>query len=160
MFLTRIQSWQIVFVVRIDVWMQLCVFLWFALMSGMQLCVFLWHICSHQHHIFHRYFHNFTQILKSNQPFKWIVIEDPKMKKASLIGKGEFMVGSIILPSIMIRELASCLQQFSVPQIEYPLGGSTKKSSHVYFLLIVAMVLLLWRQIVLLWLQDNIYIKQ
>ncbi len=50
--------------------------------------------------------------------------------------------------------------QFSVPQIEYPLGGSTKKGSHVYFLLIVAMVLLLWRQIVLLWRQDNIYIKE
>ncbi len=40
---------------------------------------------------------------------------------------------------------------FSVPQIEYPLGGSSKKGSHDYFLLIVAMVLLLWRQIVLLW---------
>ncbi len=25
--------------------------------------------------------------------------------------------------------------QFSVPQIEYPLGGSSKKGSHVYFLL-------------------------
>ncbi len=33
--------------------------------------------------------------------------------------------------------------QFSVPQIEYPLGGSNKKGSHVYFLLIVAMVILL-----------------
>ncbi len=41
--------------------------------------------------------------------------------------------------------------QFSVPQIEYPLGGSSKKGSHIYFLLIVAMVLLLWHQIVLLW---------
>ncbi len=29
--------------------------------------------------------------------------------------------------------------QFSVPQIEYPLGGSSKKGSHVYFRLIVAM---------------------
>ncbi len=41
--------------------------------------------------------------------------------------------------------------QFSVPQIEYLLGGSSKKGSHVYFLLILAMVLLLWRQFVLLW---------
>ncbi len=41
-------------------------------------------------------------------------------------------------------------QQFSVSQIEYPLGGSSKKGSHVYFLLIAAMVLL-WCQIVLLW---------
>ncbi len=41
--------------------------------------------------------------------------------------------------------------QFSLPQMEYPLGGSSKKGSHVYFLLIVAMVLLLWCQIVLLW---------
>ncbi len=43
------------------------------------------------------------------------------------------------------------ITQFSVPRIEYSLGGSIKKDSHVYFLLIVAMVLLLWRQIVLLW---------
>ncbi len=33
--------------------------------------------------------------------------------------------------------------QFSVLRLEYPLGGSSKKGSHVYFLLIVAMVLLL-----------------
>ncbi len=33
--------------------------------------------------------------------------------------------------------------QFSVPQIEYALGGSSKKGSHAYFLLNVAMVLLL-----------------
>ncbi len=33
--------------------------------------------------------------------------------------------------------------QFSLSQIEYPLGGSSKKGSHVYFLLIVAMILLL-----------------
>ncbi len=33
--------------------------------------------------------------------------------------------------------------QFLVPQIEYPLGGSSKKGTHAYFLLIVAMVLLL-----------------
>ncbi len=38
--------------------------------------------------------------------------------------------------------------EFSVPQIEYPLEGSSKKGSHVYFLLIVAMVLQLWCQIV------------
>ncbi len=43
------------------------------------------------------------------------------------------------------------VSQFSVPQIEYPLGGSMIKGSHVYFLLIVAMILLLWHQIVLLW---------
>ncbi len=41
--------------------------------------------------------------------------------------------------------------QFSLPQREYSLGGSSKRGSHVYFLLIVAMVLLLWCQIVLLW---------
>ncbi len=28
--------------------------------------------------------------------------------------------------------------QFSVPQIKYPLGGSSKNASHVYFLLVVA----------------------
>ncbi len=41
--------------------------------------------------------------------------------------------------------------QFSVLRIEYPLGGSSKKCSYVYLLLIVAMVLLLWLHIVLLW---------
>ncbi len=46
--------------------------------------------------------------------------------------------------------------QFSEPQIEYPLGGSSKKGSHVYFLLTVAMVLLLWHQIALLWHQFTI----
>ncbi len=38
---------------------------------------------------------------------------------------------------------AICKVQFSVHQIEYPLGGSSKKGSHVYVLLIVAIVLLL-----------------
>ncbi len=42
-------------------------------------------------------------------------------------------------------------ENFSVPQIEHPLGCCSKKGSHVYFLLIIAMVLLLWLQIVLLW---------
>ncbi len=32
-----------------------------------------------------------------------------------------------------------------------PTRGSSKEGSHVYFLLIVAIVLILWRQIVLLW---------
>ncbi len=40
--------------------------------------------------------------------------------------------------------------QFLVPQIEYPLGGSSKKGSHVYFLLQVFWVILLFYQIVLL----------
>ncbi len=40
--------------------------------------------------------------------------------------------------------------QFSVPQIEYPLGGSSKKGGHVYFLLQVFWVILLFCQIVLL----------
>ncbi len=34
--------------------------------------------------------------------------------------------------------------EFSVPQIEYPLGGSSKKCSHVYFLLQVFWVILLF----------------
>ncbi len=41
--------------------------------------------------------------------------------------------------------------QFSVPQIEYPLGGSSKKGSHVYFLLQVFWVILWFCQIVLLY---------
>ncbi len=38
--------------------------------------------------------------------------------------------------------------QFSVPQIRYPLGGSSKEGSHVYFLLQVFSVILLFCQIV------------
>ncbi len=41
--------------------------------------------------------------------------------------------------------------QFSIPQIQYPIGGSSKRCIHVYVLLIVAMVLLLWCQNVPLW---------
>ncbi len=44
--------------------------------------------------------------------------------------------------SLQSQVLAS-IKEFSVPQMEYPLGGSSKKGSHAYFLLIVAMVLLL-----------------
>ncbi len=40
--------------------------------------------------------------------------------------------------------------QFSVPLIKYPLGGRSKKGSHVYFLLQVFWVMLLFCQIVLL----------
>ncbi len=43
---------------------------------------------------------------------------------------------------ISITALSSI--QFSVPQIEYPLGGSSKKGSHVYFLLQVFWVILLF----------------
>ncbi len=39
------------------------------------------------------------------------------------------------------------IQQFSVPWIEYPIGGSSKKGSHVYFLLQVFWVILLFCQI-------------
>ncbi len=54
----------------------------------------------------------------------------------------------------------SLQSQYTGPQIEYKLGGTSKKSSHVYFLLIVAMVLVMWHHIVLLWCQNNISIKQ
>ncbi len=56
-----------------------------------------------------------------------------------------------IMQQTTIMYMFLFLQQFSVPQIQYPPGGSSRKVSHVYFLLIVAMVLLLWHQIVLLW---------
>ncbi len=52
------------------------------------------------------------------------------------------------------------LWEFSLPQIEYPLGGSSKKGSHVYFLLIVAIVLLLWHQILLLWHQVTMVVSE
>ncbi len=42
------------------------------------------------------------------------------------------------------------INQFSVPQIEYPLGGSSKTGSHVYFLLHIFLVILLFCQMVLL----------
>ncbi len=45
--------------------------------------------------------------------------------------------------SLWTEKVALTVIQFSVPQIEYPLRGSSKNDSHVYFLLIVAMVLLL-----------------
>ncbi len=50
--------------------------------------------------------------------------------------------------------------QFSVPQIEYPLGDSNTKGSHVYFLLVFAMVLLLWHHIVLLWHQVTMVVTE
>ncbi len=68
---------------------------------------------------------------------------------------------SIYFPSVTVSSGVMILWfksmiEFLVPQIEYPLGGSSKKCSHVYFLLLVAMVLLLWRQIVLLWHQVTV----
>ncbi len=59
----------------------------------------------------------------------------------------------------LFQEDISCLCikcVFTVRYNEFPLGSSTKSGSHVYFLLIVAMVLLLWCQIVLLWHQVTI----
>ncbi len=50
---------------------------------------------------------------------------------------------------IIILKINKCWQ-FSLTQIEYPLGNSSKKGNHVFFLLIVAMVLILLLQIVLL----------
>ncbi len=56
------------------------------------------------------------------------------------------------LPTTLINLIAEMVtRQFSLPQIVCSPGGSNKIGSHAYFLLIVAMVLLLWRQIVLLW---------
>ncbi len=42
------------------------------------------------------------------------------------------------------------IKEFPVPRIEYPLGGSSKKGSHVYFLLQVFWVILSFCQIILL----------
>ncbi len=39
-------------------------------------------------------------------------------------------------------------------------GGSSKKNSHVYFLLIVTMVLLLWHHIILLWHQVTMVVSE
>ncbi len=68
--------------------------------------------------------------------------------------QNEFVIDEVhLLPS---KVLCIYYRQFSVPQIEYLLGGSSIKGSHVYFLLIVAMVLLLLCQLVLLWHQVTI----
>ncbi len=66
---------------------------------------------------------------------------------------------TIVYPAITIKSIIStqtCFVliidlNFTVPQIKCLLGGSSEKGSHVYFLLIVTMVLLFWQQIVLLW---------
>ncbi len=48
-----------------------------------------------------------------------------------------------------LSQFCAACNKFSVPQIEYPLGGSSKKkSSHAYFLLQVFWVILLFYQIV------------
>ncbi len=52
---------------------------------------------------------------------------------------------------MLIRPGSTSRGELSVPQIEYPLRGSSKKRSHVYFLLHVFWVILLFCQIVLLY---------
>ncbi len=48
-------------------------------------------------------------------------------------------------PESIVQLLYDCIvSQFSVAQIEYPLGGSNKRSSHVYFLLQVFWIILLF----------------
>ncbi len=47
----------------------------------------------------------------------------------------------VLIKVSLFKELGAL--QFSVPQIEYTLGGTSKMGSHVYSLLIVAMALLL-----------------
>ncbi len=49
-----------------------------------------------------------------------------------------------IAPSFAGKYIFEYLQQFSVPQIEYPLVGSSRKGSHVYFLLQFVWVILLF----------------
>ncbi len=59
--------------------------------------------------------------------------------------RGHCQVTGMILRKIQYL-IILIFYQFSAPQIEYPLGDSSKKGSHVYFLLIISMVLLLLRQ--------------
>ncbi len=56
-----------------------------------------------------------------------------------------------IIRNMYAVSLITMIKLFSVPQIEYPLGGSCKKGSHVYFLLQDFWVMLLFCQIVLLY---------
>ncbi len=46
--------------------------------------------------------------------------------------------------TLRIRDVMHNVLEFSVRQIEYPIGGSSKKSRYVYFLLIVFCVILLF----------------
>ncbi len=48
-----------------------------------------------------------------------------------------FLDNKWLILSLLIIYRHLIVLEFSVPQIEYPLGGSRKKGSHVYFLLIV-----------------------
>ncbi len=57
---------------------------------------------------------------------------------------------SVIFSVTSPMERGHCSGEFSVPQIEYPLRGSTKKGSHGYFLLQDFWVMLLFHQIILL----------
>ncbi len=73
----------------------------------------------------------------------------------------KFWRWTIVFMWKLVRKMGDKGQEFSLPQVEYPLGGSSKKGSHVYFLLIVAMVLLLWHQIVLLsWHQVTMVVSE
>ncbi len=55
--------------------------------------------------------------------------------------------------AVHITAIINMLYQFPVPQIEYLLRGASKKSSHVYFLLQVFCVKLLFDTNVVLMLQ-------
>ncbi len=80
--------------------------------------------------------------------YHWGIIIDFDSDLAATEFKRDLSWTSKTLATQIIR--ADLQMQFSVPQIEYPIGGSTKNGSHVYFLLQVFCVILLFHQIVLL----------
>ncbi len=60
-----------------------------------------------------------------------------------MFGKTSSNVALVILKTELLFVL-SRYPEFSVPQIKYPLGGSSKTGMHVYFLLQVFWVILLF----------------
>ncbi len=49
--------------------------------------------------------------------------------------------------------------QFSIPQIDYPLGGSCKKGSHVYFMFQVFwLIILFWSNCTIVWYKSDVTI--
>ncbi len=105
----------------------------------------------------------YPNICKETKVLSCMLLEKHLMTKFFLIFEKQTTIYTKMMELwifLYALKLVHQYQQFSVPQIEYTLGGTSKMGSHVYFLLMVAMVLLLWRHIVLLWRQDNISIKQ
>ncbi len=100
----------------------------------MCLCLFIVH--------FDTYFVNMPQTKKYIFLFQFYI----DCFAHELSSKHKFIKSGSVVSEIIVSK---CLKlsnkyQFSIPRIEYPLGGSSKKGSHVYFLLQVLWVIILF----------------